>query len=116
MQQTLKDPYVFDFVAMTDRHNGRELESQLVTHVEKFLLELGQGFAFVGRQVRLTIGGTDSLLCQSENNVVAEYALRGNSAPIGVAEWRTQIVDSLPEEFTSSLPSIELLEAELGEG
>lgn len=62
---------------------------------------LGQGFAFVGRQVRLVVGGD---------------ALRGYSAPIGVAEWKTPIVDSLSEEFTSSLPSIELLEAELGEG
>ncbi|MBB6403208.1 putative nuclease of restriction endonuclease-like (RecB) superfamily [Arthrobacter sp. AZCC_0090] len=55
-QQSFKDPYVFDFVAMTGKRNERELEGQLVLHVEKFLLELGQGFAFVGRQVRLTIG------------------------------------------------------------
>jgi hypothetical protein len=53
------------------------------------------------------------LLCKTKNNVVAEYALRGYSAPIGVAEWKTQITASLPEEFKSSLPSIELLEAEL---
>lgn len=52
LHQTMKDPYIFDFVAMTDRHDEAELESQLVDHVEKFLLELGQGFAFVGRQVR----------------------------------------------------------------
>ncbi|PYI69592.1 DUF1016 domain-containing protein [Arthrobacter livingstonensis] len=169
LQQAMKDPYVFDFVAMTDRHNERELETQLVDHVEKFLLELGQGFAFVGQQVRLVVGGDEFfadllfynfrlrsfvvvelkagkfdpgylgqlgmymaavdelmahpddkptiglLLCKTKNNVVAEYALRGYSAPIGVAEWKTQIVDSLPEEFASSLPSIELLEAELGE-
>lgn len=42
-QQATRDPYVFDFVAMTDRRNERELELQLVQHVEKFLLELGQG-------------------------------------------------------------------------
>src|SRR5665811_2096675 len=40
---------------MTDKHNERELETQLVKHIEKFLLELGQGFAFVGEQVRLEI-------------------------------------------------------------
>lgn len=55
-QQATKDPYLFDFLDLTDRHNERELESQLVAHVEKFLLELGQGFAFVGRQVRLVVG------------------------------------------------------------
>ena len=55
------------------------------------------------------------LLCKSKNNVVAEYALRGYKSPIGVSEWKTEIVNSLPEEFASSLPSIEDLEAELSE-
>lgn len=168
-QQLTKDPYVFDFVAMTDRRNESELQHQLVHHVQKFLLELGQGFAFVGEQVRLVIGGDEFfadllfynfrvrsfvvielkagkfnpsylgqlgmymaavddllahpddkptiglLLCKEQNNVVAEYALRGYSAPIGVAEWEAEIVESLPEEFASSLPSVEQLEAELAD-
>lgn len=166
-QQSLKDPYVFDFLALTDRRNERELEAQLIEHVEKFLLELGQGFAFVGNQVRLQINSqeffadllfynfrlrcfvvielkatdfkpeylgqlnlymsavddllahTDDkptiglLLCKSKDSIVAEYALRGHSNPIGVAEWSTVITDSLPEELASSLPSISELEAEL---
>lgn len=58
-QQSFKDPYVFDFVAMTDRRNERELENQLVDHIQKFLLELGQGFAFVGRQVKLQINAQE---------------------------------------------------------
>ncbi|MET3934922.1 PDDEXK nuclease domain-containing protein [Arthrobacter sp. OAP107] len=58
-QQSLKDPYVFDFLSLTDRRNERELEHQLIQHVEKFLLELGQGFAFVGEQVRLEINGEE---------------------------------------------------------
>lgn len=58
-QQSLKDPYVFDFLALRDRRNERELEQQLIQHVEKFLLELGQGFAFVGEQVRLAINGDE---------------------------------------------------------
>lgn len=58
-QQATKDPYIFDFLAMTERSTERDLESQLVRHVEKFLLELGQGFAFVGEQMRLTIGGDE---------------------------------------------------------
>ena len=166
-QQATKDPYVFDFLAMTDKRNERELETQLVTHVQKFLLELGQGFAFVGEQVRLEVGDDEFfadllfyhltlrcyvvielkatsfdpgfvgqlgmymaavddllahaddkptiglLLCKTKNNVVAEYALRSSAMPIGVAEWKSAITDSLPEEFASSLPTVETLEAEL---
>lgn len=168
-QQSFKDPYVFDFVAMTGKRNERELEGQLVVHVEKFLLELGQGFAFVGRQVRLTIGADEFfadllfynfklrcfvvvelkatpfkpeylgqinmymsavddllghpddeptiglLLCKTKNNVVAEYSLRGFSKPIGIAEWESAIVASLPEEFAATLPSISEIEAELSQ-
>jgi predicted nuclease of restriction endonuclease-like (RecB) superfamily len=54
-QQATKDPYVFDFLDITERSRERELESGLVDHIGKFLLELGQGFAFVGRQVRLVL-------------------------------------------------------------
>lgn len=168
--QQFHDPYVFNFVAMTDRRNERELENQLMEHIQKFLLELGQGFAFVGRQVRLTIGDDEFfvdllfynfklrcfvvvelkatafkpeylgqinmymsavddllihaddqptiglLLCKTKNNVVAEYSLRGFSKPMGIAEWESEIVKSLPEEFTSTLPSISELEAELSQG
>ena len=56
------------------------------------------------------------LLCKTKNNVVAEYSLRGFSKPIGIAEWESEIVKSLPEEFTSTLPSISELEAELSQG
>ncbi|MEV7662209.1 PDDEXK nuclease domain-containing protein [Paenarthrobacter sp. NPDC089316] len=166
-QQATKDPYVFDFLSMSDRHTERDLELQLVKHVEKFLLELGQGFAFVGEQVRLEIAGDEFfadllfyhlklrcymvielkavkfepgflgqlgmymaavddlmahpddkptiglLLCKEKNSVVAEYALRGFHAPVGIAEWRTSVADSLPDELVASLPSIETLEAEL---
>lgn len=166
-QQSFKDPYVFDFVSMTDRRNERELENQLVDHIQKFLLELGQGFAFVGRQVRLVINEDEFftdllfyhlklrayvvielkatkfdpsylgqlgmymaavddllahkddkptiglLLCKSKNDLVAEYALRTTQMPIGVSEWKTEIVESLPEEFATTLPSVEELEAEL---
>ncbi|OFI39503.1 hypothetical protein BIU82_14170 [Arthrobacter sp. SW1] len=168
-QQSFKDPYVFDFVSMTDRRNERELENQLVDHIQKFLLELGQGFAFVGRQVRLVINEDEFftdllfyhlklrayvvielkatkfdpsylgqlgmymaavddllahkddkptiglLLCKSKNDLVAEYALRTTQMPIGVSEWKTEIVESLPEEFATTLPSVEELEAELSQ-
>jgi YhcG PDDEXK nuclease domain len=55
------------------------------------------------------------LLCKTKNNVVAEYALRGYTVPIGVAEWKTAITASLPAELESSLPTVEELEAELAD-
>lgn len=167
VQQATRDPYLFDFVGIADTRREHDLESALTNHVEKFLLELGQGFAFVGRQVHLEIGDADFyadllfyhlrlrcfvvielkvgdfdpsylgqlgmymaavddllrhvndkptiglILCKTKNNVVAEYALRGYTAPIGVAEWKTAITASLPVELETSLPTVEQLEAEL---
>lgn len=168
-QQATRDPYLFDFIGNAPIRRERDLEIGLVEHVEKFLLELGQGFAYVGRQVRLDIGerefyadllfyhlrlrayvvielkavefepeflgqigmymaAIDDLLahpddkptigllvCRSKDNVVAEYALRGYNVPIGVAEWKTELVVALPAELAQSLPSIEELEAELSD-
>ncbi|WP_395736577.1 YhcG family protein [Prosthecobacter sp.] len=164
-RESLKDPYRFDFLGLTEEAQEREIEGALVKHVTSFLLELGAGFAFVGRQVLLDVGGeeffldllfyhlklrcyvvielkagkfkpdqlgqlsfyltavdaqvkhpTDGptiglLLCKSKNQVVAEYALRDKSQPLGVAEY--QLVESLPPELLSSLPSIEQIEREL---
>ena len=58
-QQSLKDPYVFDFVALAEKYNERDIENQLVQHISKFLLELGKGFAYVGRQYPMQIGEKD---------------------------------------------------------
>ena len=58
-QETLKDPYKFDFLTLAEQFHERELETGLVAHVEKFLLELGAGFAFLGRQYHLTVGESD---------------------------------------------------------
>jgi predicted nuclease of restriction endonuclease-like (RecB) superfamily len=58
-RQSLKDPYIFDFLTMTEPFNERELETALITHLENFLLELGAGFAFVGRQYHLEISDKD---------------------------------------------------------
>lgn len=165
--QTLKDPYIFDFMTLEGPFHERELETGLLHHIERFLLELGQGFAFVGRQYHIEIGdedfyidllfyhlrlrafvvvdlkkgpfkaeyagkmnlylslvddrlrhATDSpsiglILCQDRNRIVAEYALRGMTKPIGVSEY--QLTRSLPHELRSSLPTIEAIEAELAE-
>ncbi len=55
-QQTLKDPYIFDFLTLTEDYRERELEDALTRNITRFLLELGQGFAFVGRQVPFEVG------------------------------------------------------------
>jgi predicted nuclease of restriction endonuclease-like (RecB) superfamily len=166
-QQATRDPYLFDFLGATDGWREREVEKKLVEHVGKFLLELGQGFAFIGQQVRLELDGEEFfcdllfyhlelrcyvvvelkavkfnaaflgqlglymavvddvlakdgdkptiglLLCRNKKQVVAEYALKGFKAPIGVAEWTNAINNSLPAEFQSVLPSVAELEAEL---
>ncbi len=165
--QVFKDPYLFDFLGTADPRREREVEQALVDHIQRFLLELGAGFAFVGRQVHLEFSSHDYyldllfyhlklrcyvvvelkavpfdpgfvgtmnmylsavddllrhvddkpsiglLLCRSKNKLVAEYALRNFKKPIGVAEWETRIVKTLPKEFKGSLPTVEEIEAEL---
>jgi predicted nuclease of restriction endonuclease-like (RecB) superfamily len=60
--QMMKDPYNFSFLALDKDHREKELEKGLVDHIQRFLLELGHGFAFVGRQVHLNIDGKDYYL------------------------------------------------------
>ncbi|HOY53830.1 MAG TPA: PDDEXK nuclease domain-containing protein [Opitutaceae bacterium] len=167
-QQTLRDPYVFDFLTLSSAARERELEQGLIDHVQQFLVSLGAGFAFVGRQVHLEVGGEDYyldllfyhlklrcfvvidlktreftpeaagkmnfylsavdaqlrhrddqpslglLLCREKNRLTVEYALRDVKKPIGVAEWRTRLVASLPKKLRSSLPTVAQIEASLG--
>ena len=169
VEQVFKDPYVFDFLGTADLRRESELERKLVDHIQKFLLELGQGFSFVGRQVHLEVGDSDFyidllfyhlklrcyvvvelkatrfdpgyvsklnmylnivddllrhpddkptiglLLVKEKNQTIVEYSLAGYKKPIGVAQWQREIMRSLPEEFKSSLPTIEEIEAELAE-
>ncbi|ABW67898.1 PDDEXK nuclease domain-containing protein [Desulfosudis oleivorans] len=163
--QTIKDPYNFDFLTLREKHDEKELENALMDQVTRFLLELGAGFSFIGRQHRLTVGDEDFyidllfyhvclhcyvvvelkavrfkpaftgqlnfyvsavdgqmkteqdnptigiLICKSKNKTVVEYALKDIHKPIGVSEY--MITRCLPDEFKSSLPSIEDIEAEL---
>lgn len=164
-QQTLKDPYLFDFFAIGKEAHERDIENALVEHITRFLLELGAGFACVGRQVHLEVGGEDFyldllfyhlklrcyvvielkavafkpeyagklnfylsavdatmkhesdnpsiglILCKDKNRLVAEYALKDISKPVGISEYR--LIESIPEDLKGSLPSIEQIEAEL---
>lgn len=166
-QQSLKDPYLFDFLTLQEEHLERDLEQGLIDHVQAFLLELGKEFAFVGRQYHLEVDGDDYymdllfyhlklrcyvvielkntafkpeyagklnfylsavddllrhkddaptiglLLCKTKKNFTVEYALRDVNKPIGVAAYETKLVESLPKNLKSSLPTIEEIEAEL---
>ncbi|CAG9257195.1 putative nuclease YhcG [Paraburkholderia unamae] len=58
-REALKDPYVFDFLALAENAQERDIERELTRHITQFLLELGAGFAFVGRQYRLEVGGDE---------------------------------------------------------
>jgi len=59
VKQVLKDPYIFDFLSIGDAAVERDLEKALLSHIQEFLLELGVGFAFVGRQYHLSVGNED---------------------------------------------------------
>ena len=160
--QTMKDPYVFDFIPFKEDMVERDIEQALVKDVTKLLLELGTGFAFLGNQYHLNVGGDDFyidllfynlnlrcyvvielktgefkpeyagqlnfylsavdgilkkendhpsiglLLCKSKNDLVAEYALKDMSKPMGVSAYK--VTSSLPEELQRQLPSIEDIE------
>lgn len=58
-QQTFKDPYIFDFLNLGETLSEHELENALTQHITRFLLELGNGFSYVGKQVHLEVGGED---------------------------------------------------------
>lgn len=58
-QGVLKDPYIFDFLSVGDEAHEREVERELVKHITEFLLELGSGFSYVGKQVHLEVAGED---------------------------------------------------------
>jgi predicted nuclease of restriction endonuclease-like (RecB) superfamily len=167
VQQTLKDPYIFDFLTLQQPFHERELETTLLHQLEQFLLELGQGFAFVGRQFHVEVGGSEFyidllfyhlklrcyvvidlkkgpfkpeyagkmnfylgvvddrlrhesdtptvglILCQDRNQIIAEYALRGVSKPIGISQY--ELTRALPPNLVSALPTVEEIEAELAE-
>ena len=164
-KETLKDPYNFDFLTLTENYKEKELEDALIENIVKFLLELGQGFAFVGRQYPIKIGNVPRnmdllfyhlklhcyvvielkvekfepehtgklgyyivavneqiksdmdnptiglLICRTKDNIEAKYSLDSSNQPIGISEYNLSKL--IPENFKSSLPSIEEIEREL---
>jgi len=165
IQQLFKDPYKFDFIYLGKEAKERDLEDALVNQLTKFLLELGQHFAFLGRQYKMVLGQNEYfydllfyhtrlkryivielkidefkpeykgkmdlylnladdqlkqqgdeksiglILCKTKDGLVAEYALRDSTNPIGIAEYK--INEMLPESIRGELPSIEDLETQI---
>jgi predicted nuclease of restriction endonuclease-like (RecB) superfamily len=163
--ECLKDPYRFDFLSLGKEAKEREIENALIKQVTEFLLELGAGFAYVGKQFHLEVGGDDFfidllfyhlklrcyivielktgdfkpehlgqlsfyltaidkqikskqdkptiglLLCKNKNKIIAEYALKDKTQPMGIAEFK--LLESLPANLKNQLPSIEDIEREL---
>ena len=164
-QELTKDPYSFDFLTLTTGYREKELKDALMDNITKFLLELGKGFAFVGREYRLMVGNTEQfidmlfynitlhayvvievkvaefeprdigqvttyvaavdgilrgendaptiglLICKTKDDVLAKYATTGIQLPVGVSEY--EFAKLLPENFKSTLPTIEEIENEL---
>jgi RecB family endonuclease NucS len=152
-------------MGLTENYKEKELEDALVANISKFLLELGQGFAYVGRQYPIKVGDRERnidllfyhlelrcyvvielkakefepehtgklgyyitavnhqlkkdidnptigmLIVKQKNNIDAQYSLESSSQPIGISEY--MLSKLLPENFKSSLPSIEEIEQEL---
>lgn len=61
-QQTLKDPYIFDFMTLSKDYSERELENGLIEHITNFLLELGAGFAYIGKQIPIQVSEREFFL------------------------------------------------------
>lgn len=164
---TLKDPYCFDFLRIREKADEAEIEAGLVEHIQKVLVELGTGFAFVARQYRVEVDGEEFLidllfyhfklkrfvvvelksgpfkpeyagkmsfylaavdaqlkqsndapsigmiLCKTKKKLMVEYTLQDSRRPIGVATYTTKLIESLPKDLQTSLPTIEQIEAEL---
>jgi predicted nuclease of restriction endonuclease-like (RecB) superfamily len=88
--QTLKDPYIFDFLTLDQPFRERELETGLLSHLQKFLLELGQGFAFVGRQYRVEVGEAVTRKSTQVNFLFLERP--GTRRSIGVGKTRAALL------------------------
>lgn len=88
-QNATKDPYVFDFLDMTTLSNERALEWQLIEHVEHFLLELGRGFAFVGRRMRLDLAGDEFFptSCSTTSSCAASLSSSSRPGSSSPATW-----------------------------
>lgn len=166
-QELTKDPYNFAFTGITKPYNERILKDALLANISQFLLELGTGFAYVGKEYRLQIGqkekfidllfynlklscyvvievkigefdfqdlgqlsgyvvacnhilkkeGRDNptiglLICRQKDSLLAQYALEGSNLPLGISEY--ELSKLYPEKVEGTIPTIEEIEAKLG--
>lgn len=164
-KEITKNPYNFDFLTLREGYDEKELKDALMNNIQKFLLELGRGFAFVGREYRLVVGETEQfidmlfyniqkhcyvvieiktrafdpgdmgqlgtyiaatdgimrgekdnqtvglLICKTKDNVLAQYAMSAVNVPVGISEY--ELNNLIPEDYKSSMPTIEEIEREL---
>ena len=166
-QELTKDPYNFAFTGITKPYNEQILKDALLANISQFLLELGTGFAYVGKEYRLQIGqkekfidllfyninlscyvvievkigefdfqdlgqlsgyvvacnhilkkeGRDNptiglLICRQKDSLLAQYALEGSNLPLGISEY--ELSKLYPEKVDGTIPTIEEIEAKLG--
>lgn len=161
---TFKDPYIFSFIGTMALQHEKDIENSLAEKVTEFLLEMGRGFSYIGRQYNIVVDGEDYyidilmyhvklhcyvvvelkavefipeyvsklnfyisavdeyvkspednptiglLLCRNKSNKKAEFALRGITQPMGIAQYETE---KLFNEVASALPSIEKIELDI---
>lgn len=167
-QELTKDPYNFAFSGITKPYNEQILKDALLANISQFLLELGTGFAYIGKEYRLQIGqkekfidllfynlnlscyvvievkigefdfqdlgqlsgyvvacnhilrkeGRDNptiglLICRQKDSMLAQYALEGSNLPLGISEYDLEKL--YPEKVEGTIPTIEEIEARLGE-
>lgn len=164
-KEEIKNVYSFNFICVDEKYREKELKDALIENIERFLVELGTGFAYMGREYRLDVGGTELfidmlfyntkvyayvvievkvtqfkpeyigqlqtyvaatnhilktdrddktigiLICKEKNNVLARYALEGSNEPLGITSY--DLSNLIPEDYKSSLPTIEEIENEL---
>lgn len=166
-QELTKDPYNFAFTGITKPYNEQILKDALLANISQFLLELGTGFAYIGKEYRLQIGqkekfidllfynlnlscyvvievkigefdfqdlgqlsgyvvacnhilrkeGRDNptiglLICRQKDSTLAQYALEGSNLPLGISEYDLEKL--YPEKVEGTIPTIEEIEARLG--
>lgn len=163
--ESIKNPYNFNFLTLTEKYNEKELKDALINNIQKFLTELGTGFAYMGREYRLEVGQTEQfldmlfyntkihayvvievkttsykpeysgqlgtyvvavdhllktdrdektigiLICKDKDETLVRYSLESSSQPLGVSSY--ELSKLIPENFRSSLPTIEEMEEEL---
>ena len=167
-QELTKDPYNFAFTGISKPYNEQILKDALLANISQFLLELGTGFAYIGKEYRLQIGqkekfidllfynlnlscyvvievkigefdfqdlgqlsgyvvacnhilrkeGRDNptiglLICRQKDSMLAQYALEGSNLPLGISEYDLEKL--YPEKVEGTIPTIEEIEARLGE-